>query len=118
MEARMISKKHPIANWVRLAPHEHRRALDKVIQFRDAAPDPMASGMPEAAVAWFWTEELPRLLQRPDVRNQALERLQELQDSRNRLGDQITMQAGALLEQQALVEVEHQQLAALVEVLP
>jgi len=113
-----ISRMHPIANWVRLAPHEHRRALDRVLQFRDAAPDPTASGMPEAAVAWFWTEELPRLLQRPDVRNQALERLQELQDTRLRLGDQITMQAGALLEQQALAEVEHQQLAELVAVLP
>ena len=112
----MISKKHPVANWLRLAPHEHRRALDRVIQFRDAAPDPTASGLPEAAVAWLWTEELPRLLQRPDVRNQALERLQELHDTRLRLGDQITMQAGALLEQQALVEVEHQQLAALTEV--
>ena len=111
-----ISRMHPVANWVRLAPHEHRRALDKVLQFRDAAPDPMASGLPEAAVTWFWTEELPRLLQRPDVRQQALDRLQELQDTRLRLGDQITMQAGALLEQQALVEVEHQQLAALVEV--
>jgi hypothetical protein len=110
-----ISRMHPIANWVRLAPHEHRRALDKVLQFRDAAPDPTASGMPEAAVAWFWTGAA-RLLQRPDVRNQALERLQELQDTRLRLGDQITMQAGALLEQQAAVEVEHQQLAALVEV--
>lgn len=114
----MISKKHPVANWLRLAPHEHRRALDKVIQFRDSSDNPMASGMPEAAVQWFWTEELPRLLQRPDVRNQALERLQELQDTRLRLADQITMQAGALLEQQAAVEVEHQQLAALVEVLP
>jgi hypothetical protein len=114
----MISKKHPVCNWVRLAPHEHRRALDKVLQFRDSSDNPMASGMPEAAVAWFWESELPRLLQRPDVRNQALERLQELQDTRNRLADQITMQAGALLEQQAAVEVEHQQLAALVEVLP
>jgi len=86
------------------------------LQFRDTSPDPMASGLPEAAVAWFWTEELPRLLSRPDVRQQALERLQELQDTRLRLGDQIQMQAGLLLEQQAAVEMEHQQLAALVEV--
>jgi len=110
-----ISRKHPVANWVRLAPHEHRRALDKVLQFRDTSPDPLASGLPEAAVQWFWTEELPKLLSRPDVRQQALERLQELQDTRLRLSDQIQMQAGALLEQQAAVEVEHQQLAALVE---
>ena len=112
----MISKKHPVCNWLRLSPAEHRRALDKVLQFRDAAPDPTASGLPEAAVTWFWTEELPRLLTRPDVRRQALERLQELQDTRHRLSDGIQMQAGALLEQQAVVEQEHQQLAALVEV--
>ena len=114
----MIARKHPIANWCRLSPAEHRRALDKVLQFRDAAPDPMASGMPEAAVTWFWTEELPRLLTRPDVRKQAMERLVELQDSQLRLSDQIQMQAGALIEQQAAAQLEIQQLAALVEVLP
>ena len=114
----MISKMHPVCNWCRLAPHEHRRALDRVLQFRDAAPDPMASGLPEAAVTWFWGEELPRLIQRPDVRRQAMERLQELSDTRQRLKDQIELQAGALLEQVAAVELEHQQLAALVEAAP
>ena len=114
----MISRMHPVCNWCRLSPAEHRRALDKVLQFRDAAPDPMASGMPEAAVTWFWTEELPRLLTRPDVRKQAMERLVELQDSQLRLSDQIQMQAGALIEQQAAAQLEIQQLAALVEVLP
>ena len=112
----MIARKHPIANWVRLPPAECRRTLDRVLQFRDAAPDPTASGMPEAAVTWFWTEELPRLLTRPDVRRQALERLVELQDSQLRLSDQIQMQAGALIEQQAAAQLEIQQLAALVEV--
>ena len=112
----MIARMHPIANWVRLSPAECRRALDKVLQFRDAAPDPMASGLPEAATAWFWTEELPRLLTRPDVRRQAMERLVELQDTQLRLADQITIQAGTLLEQQAAAQLELQQLAALVEV--
>lgn len=37
-----IARMHPVANWCRLSPHEHRRTLDKVLQFRDAAPDPMA----------------------------------------------------------------------------
>jgi len=111
----MISRMHPVANWVRLAPHEHRKALDRVLAFRDAAPDPMASGLPEAAVEWFWESELPRLLQRPDVRQQALERLVELQDTQLRLADQIQMQAGALIEQQASAQLELQQLTALVE---
>jgi copper homeostasis protein CutC len=112
----VIARKHPIANWVRLPPAECRRTLDRVLQFRDAAPDPTASGLPEAAVTWFWESELPRLLTRADVRRQALERLQELQDTRHRLADQIQMQAGALIEQQAAAQLEIQQLAALVEV--
>ena len=112
----MIARKHPICNWVRLAPAEHRRALDKVLQFRDSSDNPMASGMPSAATAWFWESELPKLLARPDVRRQALERLVELQDNQLRLSDQIQMQAGALIEQQAAAQLEIQQLAALVEV--
>jgi len=102
----MISRMHPVANWVRLPQHEHRRALDKVLQFRDAAPDPMASGMPEAAVQWFWLEELPMLLKRPEVRQQALERLAELSARRQDLEQQIRLQAGALIEQQAELDQE------------
>jgi len=78
----------------------------------------MASGLPEAAVTWFWVEELPRLLQRPEVRRMAVEHLQELNDTRQRLQDQIELQAGALLEQMAQIELEHHQLSALVEATP
>lgn len=111
----MISRMHPVANWVRLPPHEHRRALDKVLAFRDSSPDPMASGMPEAAKAWFWTEELPKLLQRPEVRAQALERLAELSAKRQDLEHQIRLQAGALIEQQAELDQER---ALIEQVLP
>ena len=74
-----IARKHPIANWLLLPPHEQRKALDKVLAFRDQSDDPMASGLPPTAVAWFWQEELPRLMQRPEVRRQAEEHLAELQ---------------------------------------
>lgn len=93
----MISRMHPVANWVRLAPHEHRKALDKVLDFRDAAPDPMASGMPEAAFAWFWESELPRLIQRPEVRRQAEEHLAELEQSAALVEQELKQQAPALL---------------------
>lgn len=93
----MISRMHPVANWVRLAPHEHRKALDQVLDFRDAAPDPMASGMPEAAVTWFWESELPRLIQRPEVRRQAEEHLAELEQSAALVEQELNQQAPALL---------------------
>lgn len=111
----MISRMHPVCNWVRLPQHEHRQALDKVLQFRDAAPDPMASGMPEAAVEWFWSVELPKLMKRPEVRQQAFERLAELSAKRQDLEQQIRLQAGALIEQQAELDQER---ALIEQVLP
>lgn len=111
----MISRMHPVANWVRIAPHEHRQTLDKVLAFRDAAPNPMASGMPEATKEWFWTEELPKLLKRPEVRAQALERLAELSAKRQEIEQQIKRQAGALIEQQSELD---QEIALIEQVLP
>lgn len=82
-----ISRMHPVANWLRLPAHETRRALDKVLDFRDKSADPMASGMPPAAVDWFYAEELPRLCLRPDVRLQVEARIQE------RLGQAATIES-------------------------
>ena len=31
----MISRVHPVANWVRLPPYEQRVALERVMRFRD-----------------------------------------------------------------------------------
>ncbi|MCP9881999.1 hypothetical protein KBY65_05845 [Cyanobium sp. Alchichica 3B3-8F6] len=45
-----------------------------------------------------------------------MDRLVELQDTQLRLADQIQMQSGSLLEQQAAAQQEIQQLTALVEV--
>lgn len=105
---------HPIANWCRLSPAEHRRALDMVLQFRDAAPDPLASGLPEAAVEWFWTVELPRLLQRPEVRHQAEEHLAELQQEQATVRAELAAQAPHL---QARLEALQAEAARLAEVM-
>ena len=92
-----ISRKHPIANWLLLPPHEQRAALDKVLQFRDAA-DPMASGLPEAAVRWFYTEELPRLAQRADVRHQVEARIDELVSEQSSIAAGLDQQQIGLLQ--------------------
>jgi len=108
-----IARKHPIANWLLLPPHEQRRALDQVLQFRDAAPDPMASGMPEAAVEWFWQEELPRLLQRPEVRRQVEARVDDLVSQQSQIAQQIDQHAPALLEQLQSLQAEVRRLEGL-----
>ena len=91
-----ISRKHPVANWLLLPAHETRRALDKVLDFRDKQADPNASGMPPAALAWFYSEELPRLALRPDVRLQVEQHIQELLQQAAVIEAEISPQAAAL----------------------
>jgi len=101
-----ISRKHPVANWLMLPPHEQRAALDKVIQFRDAAPDPMASGLPAAAEKWFYTEELPRLAQRPDVRRQIEARVDDLVAQQSDIAQAMDLRHRALLERLQFLQSE------------
>ena len=101
-----ISRMHPCANWLRLPPHETRRALDKVLDFRDKQADPNASGMPPAALEWFYSEELPRLALRPDVRAQVTARIEELLQQSASVESQIAPEAAAL--QQRLDDLAEQ----------
>ena len=91
-----IAKMHPCANWLRLPAHETRRALDKVLDFRDKQSDPNASGMPPAALDWFFDEELPRLALRADVRLQIEAHIQELLQQAATVEAEISPQAAAL----------------------
>ena len=101
-----LAKKHPCANWLRLPAHETRRALDKVLDFRDKQADPNASGLPPAAVEWFYGEELPRLCMRPDVRLQVEQHVEELLQQAAVIESEITPQAAAL--QQRLDDLAEQ----------
>jgi len=101
-----IARKHPIANWLLLPPVEQRRALDKVMQFRDAASDPMASGPPEAAVQWFWSEELPRLCNRPEVRRQVEARIDELVTQQSDIAAGLDQTTKALLQRLQALQTE------------
>ena len=91
-----ISRMHPCANWLRLPAHETRRALDKVLGFRDKASDPHASGMPKEAITWFYETELPKLCLRPDVRAQTEAHIEELLREAAVIESEISPQAAAL----------------------
>ena len=94
-----ISRKHPVANWLLLSPGDCRRALDRVLDFRDKQADPNASGMPAAAIEWFYSEELPRLCLRQDVLLQVEAHIQELLQQAAAVESQITPAAAAALQQ-------------------
>ena len=104
-----LARKHPVANWLRLPPGEQRRALDKVLALRDAG-DPMASGLPPAAIDWFWNQELPRLANRPDVRPQVEERVAELLSEHARIEAQLPAAALELKRRLEVLEAEVERL--------
>jgi hypothetical protein len=95
-----LSRMHPVANWIHLPPGDQRRALDRVLAFRDQQleQDPSASGLPPAAVEWFWESDLPALIRRPEVRCQVEQHLQDLIQQAADLDQQINRQAGSLLD--------------------
>ncbi|MCP9776210.1 hypothetical protein [Cyanobium sp. WAJ14-Wanaka] len=102
------SKAHPVAGWLRVEAGTYSRTLDQVLRHRDEqmAADPNCSGLPPASRAWFWSEQLPRLVSDPKIREQVASRLGELANSRQGIGHQIELQAGALLQQQAEIDDE------------
>ena len=111
----MIAKKHPIANWLQLSPNEYRRVLDQVLRFRDQDPDPNASGLSAAAVDWFWQEELPRLMQRPEVRVFAQERVSELNAKAADLRQRIERQIGSMQDEAEAAEQEAARINAVMQ---
>jgi hypothetical protein len=111
----VISRKHPVANWLLLPPHEHRRALDRVLDFRDRDPDPNASGLPAAAVDYFWQEELPALLTRPYIRQLAQEQIAMLDAKAADLRHRIEVQSGSMQREAAAAQSEADRIAALLE---
>lgn len=111
------SKAHPVAGWLRVDAGTYSRSLDQVLRHRDEQmlDDPHCSGLPPASREWFWSEQLPRLVNDPKIREQVLSRLGELSAKRQSIEDQIRQQAGALIEQQGEIDAE---LAMLEQVLP
>jgi len=104
----VINKCHPVANWLSIDPSLYRQSLQRVITDRDEQykADPSASGLPPASRQWFWFEQLPRLVSDPKIRDQVLERQAALAASRIAIEEQIRLQAGVLIAEQAAIDTE------------
>jgi len=112
-----VSKAHPVAGWLRCDAGTYSRSLDQVLRHRDEqmATDPNCSGLPPASREWFWSTQLPALVNDPGIRDQVLARAAELSAMRQCIDHQVQQQAGALLAQQTEITAE---LALLEQVLP
>ena len=96
-----VNRMHPTANWLRVPDGPYRQALERNI----------ALGRPDEA--HFWGTELPALLQHPQYRRQAEERVAELQQKSSAIQQQVQRQVGSLLEEQGMADLERHRLAEL-----
>ena len=74
----MLSRPHPAAGWLHLAPPDWRATLQKQIEERDRLNDPNHSGPAPAFLAWVREVQMPALAQRVQYRQQFADRGQEL----------------------------------------
>jgi len=111
------SKAHQIAGWLRVEGRVYSATLDRILNDRDKQmlEDPNCSGLPPASREWFWSTQLPALVNDPKIRDQVLARAAELSAMQQAIDRQVQQQAGALLAQQAEITAE---LALLEQVLP
>jgi hypothetical protein len=71
-------EKHPCADWLYLSPNDHQAALVRLMPICDKSTNPLASGLPQEAIKWFWRTELPRLAKDRGVRLQIEKRIDDL----------------------------------------
>ena len=75
----MLSRPHPTAGWLHLAPADWRTCLDRQIQERDRLDDISHSGPAPAFLAWVAEVQMPALAQRPQYHQQFADRVAELE---------------------------------------
>ena len=108
-----VAKCHPQLGWLRLQARDYSRSLDHLLNFRDRDPDQNRTGPSPEYINWMWTVELPELMQRPEVRVFAQERVSELKAKSAELRQRIERQVGSLMAEVAAAEQEAERIDAL-----
>ena len=76
----MISKSHPLANWIKCKGNTYATTLQRVKDDSQAKAktDPSFSGITPETNHWFWNEQLPKLCFDDFYRKQVEEEIKEL----------------------------------------
>ena len=74
----MLSRPHPAAGWLHLAPADWRATLQKQVKERDRLNDPNHSGPAPAFLVWVREVQMPALAQRAHYQQQFSDRIAEL----------------------------------------
>ena len=76
----MISKSHPLANWIKCNGNTYATTLQRVKDDSQvkAKTDPSFSGITPETNHWFWNEQLPQLCNEEFYRKQVEVEIEEL----------------------------------------
>ena len=110
-----VAKCHPQLGWLRLQARDYSRSLDHLLNFRDRDPDQNRTGPSPEYINWMWSVELPELMQRPEVRVFAQERIAELRAKSAEIRQTIQRQVGSMEADAEAAEAEAARLTAALE---
>ena len=112
-----VAKSHPLLGWLRLDGHTYSRTLDRSLLERDQVVevDASHSGHAPGFITWVWAQQLPELCRKDTYRQQVVERCVALRAKSASIGADINRMVGSLLEEQADVDSELEQLQALLD---
>ena len=110
-----VAKCHPQLGWLRLQARDYSRSLDHLLNFRDRDPDQNRTGPSPEYINWMWSVELPELMQRPEVRVFAQERIAELKAKSAELRKAIQRQVGSMEAEAEAAEQEAARINAVMQ---
>ena len=113
----IISRMHPIANWLRCRGNLYQLALNRVRNDHEAEVqvNPNHSGLPPKSKTYFWNEQLPNLVQEDFYAEQVKERIKDLDFRANNIRKEITAQTESRVDEANRMEMESDRLKEILE---
>ena len=113
----IISRMHPIANWLRCRGTLYNLSLNRVRNDHDdeVKINPSHSGLPPKSKTYFWNEQLPNLVQEDFYAGQVEERIKDLTFRANNIRREINAATESKVEEANIMEMERDRLKTILE---
>ena len=113
----IISRMHPIANWLRCRGTLYNLSLNRVRNDHEAEVqvNPNHSGLPPKSKTYFWNEQLPNLVQEDFYAEQVEARIKDLDFRANNIRKEINAQTESRVDEANRMEMESDRLKEILE---
>ena len=113
----IISRMHPIANWLRCRGTLYNLSLNRVRNDHEdeVKINPNHSGLPPKSKTYFWNEQLPNLVQEDFYAEQVEARIKDLDFRANNIRKEINAQTESRVDEANRMEMESDRLKEILE---